>query len=271
MKKTELLQIAKPILFNQEMVKAILDDRKTVTRRLVKPQPVCYGPNKTFDAHDGDFFLSAEKNWLRCRICGHDPEYSREGSEIVHHWEPRYSSGDILYVRETWCSAYDGEKFFYLADKHTEREERTLLDYDDVRWHPSIHMPKKAARIFLRVTDVRAERLQDINGEQAYMEGIRVDVPPILLTHEHDPMSLIPKGFEQWSKNRQEDWYQSTARAIYIAQCDLSSALINKFKAVWNSTVAPDAMDACGWAANPWVWAIEYERIEIDEENEADK
>lgn len=249
MKKAELLQNAKPILFNQEMVRANIDGLKTVTRRLIK-FPQGYNPRWSGYVADGPVVY---------------------GSHNVPAVKAPYKAGDVLYVRETWCSAYDGEKFFYLADKHTEREERTLLDYDDVCWCPSIHMPKKAARIFLRITDVRAERLKDINGEQAYMEGVRVDVPPILLTHEHDPLSLIPKGFEQWSKNRQQDWYQSTARAIYIAQCDLSSALINKFKAVWNSTVAPDAMDTCGWDANPWVWAIEYERIKVDEENEVDK
>lgn len=249
MKKTELLQNAKPILFNQEMVRANIDGLKTATRRLIK-FPQGYNPQWSGYVADGPVVY---------------------GSHNVPAVKAPYKIGDVLYVRETWCSAYDGEKFFYLADKHTEREERTLLDYDDVRWRPSIHMSKKAARIFLRVTDVCAERLQDINGEQAYMEGVRVDVPPILLTHEHDPLSLIPKGFEQWSKNQQEDWYQSTARAIYIAQCDLSSALINKFKAVWNSTVAPDAMDTCGWDANPWVWAIKYERIKVDEENEVDK
>lgn len=246
MNKSELLQIAEPILFNQKMVRANIDGLKTATRRLIKFPQGC-NPQWSGYVADGPVVY---------------------GSHNVPTVKAPYKEGDVLYVRETWCSAYDGEKFFFLADKHTEREEKTLLDYDNVRWRPSIHMPKKAARIFLRVTDVRAERLKDINGEQAYMEGIRVDVPPILLTHEHDPLSLIPKGFEQWSKNRQQDWYQSTARAIYIAQCDLSSALINKFKAVWNSTIAPDTMDTCGWDANPWVWAIEYERIEVDEEND---
>lgn len=249
MNKSELLQIAKPILFNQEMVRANIDGLKTATRRLIKFPQGC-NPQWSGYVADGPVVY---------------------GSHNIPAVKAPYKEGYVLYVRETWCSAYDGEKFFFLADKHTEREEKTLLDYDNVRWRPSIHMPKKAARIFLRITDIRAERLKDINGEQAYMEGVRVDVPPILLTHERDPLSLIPKGFEQWSKNRQQDWYQSTARAIYIAQCDLSSALINKFKAVWNSTVAPDAMDTCGWDANPWVWAIEYERIEVDEEDETDK
>ena len=242
MNKTELLQIAKPILFNQEMVRANIDGLKTATRRLIKFPQGC-NPEWSGYVADGPVVY---------------------GSHNVPTVKAPYKPGDVLYVRETWCSAYDGEKYFYLADKHTDREEKSLLDYDDMRWHPSIHMPKKAARIFLRVTDVRAERLKDINGEQAYMEGIRVDVPPILLTYENNAMALIPKGFEQWRKEKQDDWYQSTARAICIAQCDLSNALINKFKRVWNSTIEPTKLDTCGWDANPWVWGIEYERIEFE-------
>lgn len=247
--RAELLRAAKPILFNQDMVRANIDKLKTATRRLVK-FPKGYNPEWSGYVADGPVVY---------------------GSHNVPAVKAPYKPGDILYVRETWCSGYDGEKYFFRADKHTDREEKALLDYDAARWRPSIHMPKKAARIFLRITDVRAERLKDINGEQAYMEGVRVNVPPILLTYEKDPLALIPKGFEQWPKGKQDDWYQSTARAIYIAQCDLSNALIDKFKQVWNSTVAPDAMDTCGWDANPWVWVIEYERVEIDEENETDK
>lgn len=94
----------KPILFNTEMVKAILDGRKTTTRRVIKPQPICMGPNITFKPHNDDFFLSAEKGWLRCRTCGNDPEYSPEGKNISHHWKPSYQPGDVLYVRETYAN-----------------------------------------------------------------------------------------------------------------------------------------------------------------------
>lgn len=260
----------KPILFNTEMVRAILDGRKTVTRRIVKPQPVCYGPNKTFDAHEGDFFLSAEKNWIRCRMCGHDPEYSREGSEISHHWEPPYVPGDILYVRETWCAGYDGEKYFYLADKHTDREEKSLLDYGDVRWRPSIHMPKEAARIFLRVTDVRVERLQGIDGEQAFLEGAAAEVPGILESFEKNDMSIFPTNFSNWPAKKKEEWYRSTATASYIAQCELSERLIESFKQLWDSTIKPADLPFCGWDANPWVWVIKFERISKEEVTNAE-
>lgn len=102
--------------------------------------------------HNDDFFLSEEKQWLRCRVFGNDPEYSREGSDIFHHWAPLYRSGDILYVRETWGDYSDGTKH-YDVDGH---------ECDLSRWRPSIHMPKEAARLFLQVTNVRAERLWDI-------------------------------------------------------------------------------------------------------------
>lgn len=148
----------RPILFNTEMVKVILDGRKTCTRRLVKFLP---GKNPQWTGYIKDgLMLYNGKNELCIRKAPYQP-------------------GDILYVRETWCSAYGGEKYFYLADKLTNREERSLLNYDDVKWHPSIHMPKEAARIWLKVMEVRMERLQDIMKEepgpncQVVKEGVR--------------------------------------------------------------------------------------------------
>ena len=90
-----------------------------------------------------------------------------------------YEPGDILYVRETWCLRYDGEKYFYKADKNTQREEKRLIDYDHVSWKPSIHMPKEAARIWLKVKDVRVERLKDISPEDAVKEGTKEIFPPL--------------------------------------------------------------------------------------------
>jgi hypothetical protein len=135
----------KPILFNTEMVRATLDGRKTTTRRVIKPQPEQFG--KAFAYKDGI--------------------YSTNGLAK----SAPFQKGDILYVRETFCSAYDGEAYFYFADKCTSREKKKLLDYNDVRWRPSIQMPKEAARIFLRVTDVRAERLQDMTENEVKKEG----------------------------------------------------------------------------------------------------
>lgn len=139
-----------PILFSTEMVKAILDGRKTCTRRAIK------FPNGMTGRPIGK--AGDNSNPLGVMYPG--------GIK-----RPPCQPGDILYVRETWCSAYDGEKFFYLADKLTNREERSLLNYDDAKWHQSIHMPKEAARIWLKVIDVRIEQLQDITETQAQAEG----------------------------------------------------------------------------------------------------
>lgn len=138
----------KGILFNTEMVRAILDGRKTCTRRIVKPQ-----------------------------ITAH------YGAQCI---KPPYQPGDILYVRETWerfeCWNCEGDE----RGNCPKEPKKSVLDKTcgcymyratdeisgDAKWHPSIHMPKEAARIWLKVTDVRVERLQDISGEDLIKEGI---------------------------------------------------------------------------------------------------
>lgn len=151
----------KPILFNTKMVRAILNGRKSCTRRLIKPQP---DEKHTYPL--GFVNDSTERKNIGSFGFG-----TSELGGSIQYVKPPYQPGDILYVRETWCLRFDGEKYFYKADKNTSREEKHLLDYDDVRWHPSIHMPKEAARIWLKVTDVRAERLQGITEVQAQAEG----------------------------------------------------------------------------------------------------
>jgi hypothetical protein len=123
----------KPILFSTPMVKAILDGKKTMTRRVIKPQPL-----ERID--DSEIIL------------------------IGNEFSP-YKIGDILWVRETWnCISYDGktiEKYWYKADTDNASE----------KWRPSIFMPREAARIFLKVTGVMVERLQDITEDDAKKEG----------------------------------------------------------------------------------------------------
>ena len=139
----------KPILFNTEMVRAILDGRKSVTRRVVK--------------HDTNEILNSPY---------HKKHPEVEDKQIISKLcMPPYQPEAVLYVRETWCLRYDGEKYFYKADKNTQLEEKQLVDYDHVSWKASIHMPKEAARIWLKVKGVRVERLQDITDEQAEKEG----------------------------------------------------------------------------------------------------
>lgn len=126
-------------------------------------------------------------------------------------------SGDILYVRETWKKAPNG--YYYYEDWQRN-------DIADVtKWKPSIHMPKEAARIWLKVTNVRVERLQDITSEQICKEGVEVEEPYVL--------------------NGEEKRYA--------------------FSILWNSTVKKSDLDRYGWDANPWVWVIEFERCEKPE------
>lgn len=229
----------KPILFNTEMVQAILDDRKTVTRRVVKPQPQCYGPSLTYkhEVNLTDVFLSAEKGILQCRRCGHYPEYSNEGSLISHYWKPPYKVADILYVRETWAKIEDFEnhedweidkdlRYLYKCDDNGK--QHTFIDIGVKKWKLSIHMPSEAARIFLKVTDIRVEKLQDITLEQVYKEGI--------LDHKCD----VCKGF---------------------GRCK-NSGQYSCFEWLWDGTVKKQDIGTYDWNSNPYVWVIEFERVD---------
>lgn len=188
----------KPILFNTEMVRAILDGRKTVTRRVVKPQPESRPtPMKKDSCWPGCFAIQGTAKVIR----------------------PPYQPGDTLWVRETWAKSMAGT-FMYQADDKAIMVER---------WRPSIHMPREAARLFLRVTGVRVERLKDIDGHGILKEGI-------------DNGKSNPAMGTRWEN------MQSMA-----------------FAELWNSTLKPADLPLYGWAANPWVWVIEFERISKDE------
>lgn len=141
----------KQILFNTEMVRAILDGRKNCTRRLVKPEP------------QGYFEVSEEPLYI----------YDTDGNQ--GKITPPYQPGNILYVRETWCDdrsfTHDDTpgQYFYRADGlYPRKGDNVILN---AKWHPSIHMPKEAARIWLKVTNVRVERLQDMTDDDAEAEG----------------------------------------------------------------------------------------------------
>lgn len=139
----------KPILFNTEMVEAILEGRKTVTRRVIKQNII----------HCCDF----DTDGTICGCCDKDGDWYE-----IEDFAP-YQICDILYVRETWSKSSFG--YIYRTDNLqmiTDNDE----ELEDVKWHPSIHMPKEAARIWLKVTDVRVERLQDMKTEDFYKEGV---------------------------------------------------------------------------------------------------
>lgn len=188
----------KPMLFNTEMVRAILDGRKTQTRRIIKL------PEGMTGRQVGE---------------SGNPNNPIGFSYPCGIKRPPCDAGDILWVRETWCEPYALGQYAYHAD---------YADYDIIpnpygrvsssanmfRWHPSIHMPKEAARTFLKVKDVRAERLRDMN----------------------DP-DLAKEGFSDWIR----------------------------FISLWNSTIKSVDCDRYDWDSDPWVWVIEFERIEKPE------
>ena len=142
----------KPILFNTEMVRAILDGRKTCTRR------ICKDANE-YTVPDMDFYNADRRTYAVHNFV--DKEHTEQLSTAERTCP--ICTGDILYVRETWKEAPKG--YYYYEDWQKD-------DIADVtKWKPSIHMPKEAARIWLKVTDVRVERLQEITEVQAKAEG----------------------------------------------------------------------------------------------------
>ena len=147
----------KPILFNTEMVRAILDERKSCTRRLVSSrQFLGMLPDKCKNAAP-DEFLKGKRMMFKPYCDMTDAEL------IMTAYKAPYEPGNILYVRETWKKAPNG--YYYYEDWQRN-------DIADVtKWKPSIYMPKDAARIWLKVTDVRVERLQEITEVQAQAEG----------------------------------------------------------------------------------------------------
>lgn len=145
----------KPILFNTEMVRAILEGRKTVTRRPIKPQP------------SGELRrMGADSCYPGC--------FAEAGAERVY--QPPYMEGDVLYVRETWARiavSPDGH-FFPPGVNYYKAGPIEVPKNTTIKWRPSIHMPREAARIFLRVTGVRVERLQEIDDAGVVAEGLEI-------------------------------------------------------------------------------------------------
>ena len=202
------MSTTKPILFNTEMTLAVLENRKSQTRRVVSPTPPA----------DARLVMGPDPDNL------HGWDESRELPELGPNdrrvYYPRYYPGDILYVRETWAEWSGG--YTFKADPMPSYPH-SFVD----RWHPSIHMPREAARIFLRVTDVRVERLQEITDEGAKAEGANNGIGV-------------------------SDKIRETA--------------IERFQRIWNSTLKHMDHIRYGWAANPWVWVYCFERCEKPED-----
>ena len=217
----------KPILFNTEMVKAILDGRKTVTRRL--PSSRIRDKWYEYDEWATDQCAGMAAAGIRCERSYEDDFYRNR--------QP-YEEGEVLYVRETWKQATGGtagpglyDTYLYKAD---EPQDTSGLMVEE-RWHPSIHMPKAAARIFLMVTGVRLEQLQQITEDDAMAEGATGGE---YLDEQGNSMGIVYPHEE--------------------------------FASIWDQTIPKDQLHFCGWDANPWVWVIGFERISREEAVNAD-
>ena len=213
---------SKPILFNTEMVKAILDGRKTQTRRVI--------PLKNNDLIFTGFVVSSTaKN--REGYCA----FGKNKEQDLEFIKPKYKVGDVLYVRETFNTfsniTMDNEVgVIYKADN-----KEVILpcngDYEceyvfNDKWKPSIHMPKRYARVFLKVTNVRIERVQDIS---------------------------LTNMLEEWI-NHLKNYSMSGVVKPY-------TQIKREFINLWNSTIK----DGYKWEDNPYVFVYEFERVKLGE------
>ena len=205
----------KPILFNTEMVRAILDGRKTCTRRLVRFLP---GENPQWTGYIRDGLML----------------YNGKNEPCIR--KAPYQPGDTLYVRETWKKAPNG--YYYYEDW----QRGDIADL--TKWKPSIHMPKEAARIWLKIMNVRVERLQEMKPVDVIKEGAYSDCWDCLNTYGESGSQCCYGTEEQCS------------------QCD---EVMMEGEKLWTSTIKKSDLDSYGWSANPWVWVIEFERCEKPE------
>ncbi|MFJ1424852.1 hypothetical protein ACILFS_00875 [Capnocytophaga canimorsus] len=211
----------KPILFSTEMVEAILEGRKTQTRRVIKKKYT----NTDFQLR-GNILVEIQNDIpvVRKNKNGTTTRHFRPYEER----SPQYQTGDILWVRETWAEFGNG--FIYKADSFQEHEDV------GVKWRPSIHMPKKAARIFLEVTNVRCERLQDISEEDAIAEGVRV---------------IYDNKFKHYCPEK------SFNREELRNGTPITKTAICSFWTLWKAIYGEQK-----WNENPFVWVYEFKIVE---------
>lgn len=223
----------KPILFNEEMVISTIAGLKTQTRRdkgLKKVSRLA----TTFEKSSG---WPKQGDWVAKYKISEDPE-RWEVTDILKC--PFGKPGDLLWVRETWslCTPYGPETYHFgykAGGKHSSWEAGPRYSYeypDAIR--PSIHMPKEAARIWLRIKDVRVERLNDISEQDALAEGL---------------LDYGDGTFRNYFKQRGLRWKDGV-------ECLLAKG---SFQSLWESIIGPGS-----WKANPWVWVIEFEVLSTD-------
>lgn len=248
----------KPILFNTEMVRAILDGLKTCTRR------ICKDANE-YTVPDMEFYNADKRTYAVHNFA--DKKHTEQLS-IAERTCP-ICPGDVLYIRETWTE--ECGKYYYRADYDSDYLDPCetlsggypascrnhpgcdgcMATSTRIHWHPSIHMPKEAARIWLKVTDVRVERLQDITEDGAEAEGMpdSLDYP-------------VNKAYCPLCKGEgiigTVDVHSLGHMDVDCPYCD---GYRKRFENLWNS-INQKSLDRYGWDANPWVCVIEFERCE---------
>lgn len=262
LKRVEAARSVRPILFSGPMVRALLEGRKTQTRRMLKPQP----PNWATFCEQPEMY-NAEHRWVPSGLWRwSEPEQTpprplrqwpvdEDGS---HYWlRLPFAVGDVLWVRETWATTIDtagqsdwparphialkadlvDKAVIWSADGDWEWYDGDGFHSGKSYWKPSIHMPRKFSRLTLEVTGVKVERLQDISEADAIAEGATSKPCP-----------------QQWAENAigwSMDWPESEPREGWRYVC-LHSARF-AFANLWNRINGEDA-----WAANPWVVAVSF-------------
>lgn len=214
------------MIFNAEMVRAILDGRKTQTRRIMKVQPENseLGLSRIIDSsvakEVGMYF------WSQTDACG----VKRRSKPFPC---PFGAVGERIWVRETWAeagaSAPDLKLYRANYPEHVPSHYENVPPVDEIRWTPSIHMPRWASRITLEITGVRVERLQNISDEDVDAEGFAGDYPTSIFPN------LFPGESSDWSHLSMQDCYGVLWKSIYGEE---------------------------SWQANSWVWVITFQRVE---------
>ena len=224
----------RPILFSTPMVQAILEGRKTMTRRIISKTGFLEQYSKAELDHDVE--VCQEDDWDKTKVLKGPCAVFDHGEWSIKY---KYNVGDILWVRETWkqkrFAAQILEGYDYKANHVTWLESRGQLFTKnsgcetDEHWKPSIFMPRAACRIFLEITDITVERLNDISTADCVDEGIE----------------------KEWVVDAY--WYKNYS-CIGIA--NYKHDPYPSFKSLWESINGDDS-----WESNPWVWVIKFKQV----------
>lgn len=253
----------KPIIFSTPMVQAILEGRKTQTRRVVKPQPN--------EGHNGYWYSIVKGHHYTIQGLASNVQ---DGS-ILRPWGPQafvlrcapYQQGEVLWVRETWGSygvddpdsnaVYTLYRADYSADAKGYWHEPEHINWCDFpKWRSPIYMPCEDARIYLRVTNARVERVQDISWKDALSEGI---------DHSPGEDEDLCNYCEIEARDRGvRNYGNGPVMCVDGGGCDRAQQAfeddcVDYFYELWDSI---NEKRGFGWATNPWVWVYEFERIE---------